>query len=100
MRSRSARHVLVRDRVPSCSDRDGMNGTVQDATAVMNFDTTNDAGGVTYERAQTLASGGIPVKVVPLSEGYLLAQGQAAGDNIFRPNVRTQFKTYWHETFD
>ena len=72
---------------------------LQDATAVMNFDSTNDVSGVTYERVDTLGSGGIPVKVVPLSEGYLLVQGQETGENILKVNVQTGIKTYWHETF-
>ena len=72
---------------------------MQDATAVMNFDTSNDSSGVTYERVDTLGSGGIPVKVVPLNEGYLLVQGQEAGENILKVNVRTGIKTYWHETY-
>jgi len=70
---------------------------LQDATAVMNFDTTNDTGGVTFERVDTLGSGGIPVKVVPLNEGYVLVQGQETGENIVKVNVQTGYKTYWHE---
>ena len=69
------------------------------ATALMNFDTTNDVNGVTYERADTLGSGGIPVKVVPLNGGYVLVQGQETGENVVKVNVQTGFKTYWHEVF-
>ncbi len=72
--------------------------SLQDATAVMNFDTTNDTGGVTYERVDKLGSGGIPVKVVPLNEGHVLVQGQETGENIVKVNVQTGYKTYWHET--
>jgi type IV pilus assembly protein PilY1 len=71
--------------------------SLEDATAVINFDTTNDVNGVTYERADTLGSGGIPVKVVPLNEGYVLVQGQETGENVVKVNVQTGFKTYWRE---
>ena len=71
--------------------------SLQNATAVMNFDTTNDIGGITYERWDTLASGGIPAKVVPLNEGHILVQGRAVGENIVKVNVQTGYKTYWHE---
>jgi type IV pilus assembly protein PilY1 len=71
--------------------------SVQDATAVMNFDSTNDTDSVTYERWDELGSGGIPVKVVPLNEGYVLVQGQEAGENIVKVNVQTGYKTYWYE---
>jgi type IV pilus assembly protein PilY1 len=74
--------------------------SMQDATAVMNFDTTNDVNGVTKERIDVLGSGGIPVKVVPLNEGYLLVQGQETGENILKVNVQTGYKTYWHEIYD
>jgi type IV pilus assembly protein PilY1 len=73
--------------------------SLQDATAVMNFDTTNDSNGVTYERTDTLGSGGIPVKVVPLNEGYILVQGQETGENVLKVNVQTGYKTYWHEAY-
>jgi type IV pilus assembly protein PilY1 len=71
--------------------------SVQDATAVMNFDSTNDIDSVTYERWDKLGSGGIPVKVVPLNESYVLVQGQEAGENIVKVNVQTGYKTYWYE---
>ena len=74
--------------------------SLADATAIMNFDTTNDAGTVTYERLDQLASGGIPVEVVPLTQGKLLVQGQEAGENILDAEVRTGFKTYWHEIYE
>ena len=71
-----------------------------DATAVFNFDTTNDIDDVTYERIDVLGSGGIPVEVVPLSRGHVLVQGQEAGENIMDTNIRTGFKTYWHEVYE
>jgi len=78
---------------------------LQDATAVFNFDTTNDIGGtepggmVVLDRTDVLASGGIPVAVVPLGAGELLVQGQEAGQNIVNAGGQTSFKTYWHEIF-
>ena len=78
---------------------------LQDATAVFNFDTTNDIGGtdpggtVVPDRVDVLASGGIPVAVVPLGAGELLVQGQEAGQNIVNAGGQMSFKTYWHEIF-
>jgi type IV pilus assembly protein PilY1 len=71
--------------------------SLQDATAVINFDTTNDSGGITYERSDLLGSGGIPVEVVPLSGGQILVQGQEVGENIVNTGGKTGFRTYWHE---
>jgi len=73
--------------------------SLQDATAVINFDTTNDIGGTVLDRVDHLASGGIPVEVVPLGAGELLVQGQEAGQNIVSTGGLMSFKTYWHETF-
>ena len=73
--------------------------SLQDATAVINFDTTNDAGGTVLDRVDLLASGGIPVEVVPLGAGELLVQGQEAGQNIMNAGGQMNFKTYWHEIF-
>ena len=74
--------------------------SLQDATAVFNFDTTNDVGGITvFDRVDLLASGGIPVAVVPLGAGELLVQGQEAGQNIMNAGGQMSFKTYWHEIF-
>ena len=74
--------------------------SLQDATAVFNFDTTNDIGGtVLLDRVDLLASGGIPVEVVPLGAGELLVQGQEAGQNIMNAGGQMSFKTYWHEIF-
>lgn len=74
--------------------------SLQDATAVFNFDTTNDIGGVeVLDRVDLLASGGIPVEVVPLGAGQLLVQGQEAGQNIMDAGGQMNFKTYWHEIF-
>jgi type IV pilus assembly protein PilY1 len=73
---------------------------LQDATAVFNFDTTNDVGSVpVLDRVDLLASGGIPVAVVPLGGGELLIQGQEAGQNIVNAGGQMSFKTYWHEIF-
>jgi type IV pilus assembly protein PilY1 len=73
---------------------------LQDATAVFNFDTTNDIGGTAVlDRVDLLASGGIPVAVVPLGAGELLIQGQEAGQNIVNAGGQMSFKTYWHEIF-
>ncbi|MCH9675233.1 MAG: hypothetical protein K0U93_27575 [Gammaproteobacteria bacterium] len=71
--------------------------SAQDATAVYNFDSTNDVNGTTKERVDLLGSGGIPVEVVPLDEGHVLIQGQEAGQNIVKAPGRTSYKTYWHE---
>ncbi|NCF82593.1 MAG: hypothetical protein GWP74_13385 [Proteobacteria bacterium] len=74
--------------------------SLQDATAVFNFDTTNDIGGTAVlDRVDLLASGGIPVEVVPLGAGELLVQGQEAGQNIVDTGGQMSFKTYWHEIF-
>ena len=74
--------------------------SLQDATAVFNFDTTNDtAAGEVLDRVDLLASGGIPVEVVPLGAGELLVQGQEAGENIMAIGGLMSFKTYWHEIF-
>jgi type IV pilus assembly protein PilY1 len=73
--------------------------SLQDATAVFNFDTTNDIGATVLDRVDVLASGGIPVAVVPLGAGELLIQGQEAGQNIVDTGGQMSFKTYWHETF-
>jgi type IV pilus assembly protein PilY1 len=73
--------------------------SLKDATAVFNFDTTNDIGGTVLDRVDYLASGGIPVEVVPLGAGELLIQGQEAGQNIVSTGGLMSFKTYWHEIF-
>jgi type IV pilus assembly protein PilY1 len=73
--------------------------SLQDATAVFNFDTTNDVSGTVLDRVDLLASGGIPVEVVPLGAGELLVQGQEAGQNIMNAGGQMNFKTYWHEIF-
>ena len=73
--------------------------SLQDATAVFNFDTTNDGGGTVLDRSDVLASGGIPVAVVPLGGGELLVQGQEAGQNIINAGGLTSFKTFWHEVY-
>jgi type IV pilus assembly protein PilY1 len=73
---------------------------LQDATAVVNFDTTNDTPSqVVYERSDELASPGIPVEVVPLGGGLILVQGQEAGDNIISAGLKTGFRSYWHEFY-
>ncbi len=71
--------------------------SLQDATAIINFDTTNDSGGTTYERFDALGSGGIPVEVVPLGSGQILVQGQEVGENIVSTGGKTGFRTFWHE---
>lgn len=71
--------------------------SLQDATAVHNFDTTNDIGGIVLDRVDLLASGGIPVEVVPLGAGEVLVQGQEAGQNFMDAGGQMSFKTYWHE---
>ena len=73
--------------------------SLADATAVINFDSTNDADGSTFERIDALGGGGIPVQVVPLGEGKVLIQGQETGENIISVGGRTSFRTYWHERF-
>lgn len=73
--------------------------SLEDATAVFNFDTTNDISGTVLDRADLLASGGIPVEVVPLGAVELLVQGQEAGENIMNVGGQMSFKTYWHEIF-
>ena len=73
--------------------------SLQDATAVVNFDTTNDISGTVLDRVDYLASGGIPVAVVPLGAGELLVQGQEAGQNIVNSGGLMSFKTYWHEIY-
>ena len=74
--------------------------SLQDATGVFNFDTSNDLPDQdVLERVDVLGSGGIPVEVVPLGEGLVLVQGQEAGENIIDTGVRTGFKTYWHELY-
>jgi len=87
----------------SCSLSEGVGRlyavSFQDATSVFNFDTTNDAGGTVYERADVLGSGGIPVEVVPLGNGELLVQGQEAGQNIMKGGSNLSLKTYWHEVY-
>lgn len=76
-----------------------------DATAVYNYDTTNDTSGITLERSSTLASGGIPVEVVPLGKDLILVQGQASGlntaatSNIVSTGTRTSWKTFWYDLF-
>jgi type IV pilus assembly protein PilY1 len=74
--------------------------SLQEATAVFNFDTTNDIGATVLDRVDVLASGGIPVAVVPLGAGELLIQGQEAGQNIVDAGGQMNFKTYWHEVFE
>jgi type IV pilus assembly protein PilY1 len=90
--------------VGSCSLSEGTGRlyviSLQDATAVFNFDTTNDIGATeVLDRVDLLASGGIPVEVVPLGAGELLVQGQEAGQNIMNTGGQMSFKTYWHEIF-
>ena len=74
--------------------------SIQDATAVFNYDVTNDTPNApTLERVDVLGSGGIPVQVVPLGEGLVLIQGQEVGENIVKSGGRTGFKTYWYESY-
>ena len=53
----------------------------------------------TLERADRLGSGGIPVQVVPLNQGYVLVQGQETGENLMKVSVLTGIKTYWSESY-
>lgn len=84
----------------SCSIQEGEGRlyalNLSDATAVMNFDTSNDVSGVTRERVDMLESGGIPVEPVPLNEGILLIQGQRGGQNLVPTGAPSGLKTYWH----
>ncbi len=76
-----------------------------DATAVQNFDTTNDSGGevlAASDRSDELESGGIPVEAVPLGEGYILMQGQTGGiggvgGTVQNIQIGTYWKTFWYE---
>ncbi|MCK5668160.1 MAG: hypothetical protein KAI15_03685, partial [Gammaproteobacteria bacterium] len=78
-----------------------------DATAVQNFDTTNDVGGevlATADRFDELESGGIPVEAVPLGEGFILMQGQTTnggggvvGGTVQNIEIGTYWKTFWYE---
>ncbi len=77
---------------------------LDNATAVINFDSTNDTNPppgqtVTFERSDTLGSGGIPVEVVPIGQGKILVQGQEAGENIVNTGAKSNLRTYWHERF-
>lgn len=74
--------------------------SLQDATAIVNFNLANDDNGPTLERSDVLGSGGIPVEAVPLGPSAVLVQGQEAGENIMTTGARVSFKTYWHETLE
>jgi type IV pilus assembly protein PilY1 len=86
----------------SCDLSEGTGKTfavnLQDATPVFNYNTANDGDGTTYERFDTLESGGIPVEAVPLGDDIVLIQGQAGGQNIQETGTITSWKTYWYET--
>ncbi|MGR8919699.1 MAG: pilus assembly protein [Gammaproteobacteria bacterium] len=71
--------------------------SLQDATAIYNYDLSNDGSGLTLDRSDKLASGGIPVEVVPVGDDYVLVQGQEAGQNIQKVNASTSWRTYWYE---
>ena len=77
-----------------------------DATAVQNFDTSNDVDGEvlsTTDRFDVLESGGIPVEAVPLGEGFILMQGQTSdggggeAGTVQNIEIGTYWKTFWYE---
>ncbi len=71
---------------------------VQNATAKINFNTTNDLPGIeTLERSGKLVAGGLPTQPVIIGNGYILVQGRGPTDNIMKTEGKNSFKTYWHE---
>ena len=79
--------------------------SLQNGSAQLDFNSSNNVtasdGSTTVvpDRADELGSGGIPVQVVPLGGGKVLAQGQEVGENIVDTGGQTSFKTYWHESY-
>jgi len=77
--------------------------SLTDASAVFNFDLSNDVSSVpgtdvvVLDRIAPLASGGIPVEAVVIRANQLLVQGMSGGNNILQVPGQTTFKTYWRE---
>ena len=69
-----------------------------DATALYNYDTSND-GSSSYpeDRFDVIESGGIPVEPVTLGKDILLFQGQAGEETIQNTGATTSWHTYWYE---
>lgn len=71
--------------------------TMRAATPVFNYNLANDEDGVSLDRFDDLASGGIPVEVVPIGDEHVLIQGQEAGQNIQRVPATMSWRTYWYQ---
>ena len=69
-----------------------------DATALYNYDTSND-GSSSYpeDRFDVIESGGIPVEPVTLGKDILLFQGQAGEETVQNTGAQTTWTTYWYE---
>jgi type IV pilus assembly protein PilY1 len=71
--------------------------SLQQAEPVFNYNLANDVAGITLDRRDQLASGAIPVEVVPIGDDYVLVQGQETGQNIQTVQGRSNWRTFWHE---
>lgn len=71
--------------------------SLQQAEPVFNYNLANDLSGITLDRRDQLASGGIPVEVVPIGDEYVLVQGQETGQNIQSVQGRSNWRTFWYE---
>ncbi|OGI50793.1 MAG: hypothetical protein A3B81_00315 [Candidatus Muproteobacteria bacterium RIFCSPHIGHO2_02_FULL_65_16] len=82
--------------------------SIENASAVENFYTPNDAGGTVLaklDRASELASGGIPAEAVALGTGSG-GSSKCAGGAVLRPDLKVDdicmeegYKTYWYEKY-
>lgn len=71
--------------------------SLQQAEPVFNYNLANDLTDITFDRRDQLASGGIPVEVVPIGDEYVLVQGQETGQNIQAVQGRSNWRTFWYE---
>ena len=71
--------------------------SLQQGEPVFNYNLANDLDGITLDRRDQLASGGIPVEVVPIGDDYVLVQGQETGQNIQTVQGRSNWRTFWYE---
>ncbi len=65
-----------------------------DASAVFNFDVSNDgSGSETLERFESMKAHGIPAQLVPMSDGKVIRSDLQIEDT----SARTSAETYWYE---
>ncbi len=70
--------------------------SLSDASAVFNFDVSNDAGGSeTLERFESMKASGIPAQLVPMSDGKVIRSDLQIEDTT----ARTSANTYWYKRY-